>query len=55
MDRGEGEDLAGLFEMWKRTDLTDLEIVGALDFLAITGRIERSTDATIRCEVKVKP
>lgn len=42
-----------LFEIWRDTDLTDIEIISALDWLTITNQITRSND-TLRCEVKVK-
>lgn len=47
-------DDQGLFEVWKETDLPDLEIMAALDFLATTGRVVRDNDRTLRCRVSVK-
>lgn len=44
----------GLFHLWRETALTDLEIIAALDFLSITGKVGRSTDKTLRCRVWVK-
>lgn len=44
----------GIFACWKETDLSDLEMISALDWLSIRGLIVRSTDQSLRCEVKVK-
>ncbi len=43
----------GLFECWRETGLEDLEIISALDWLAITNKIVRSND-TLRTEVRVR-
>ncbi len=45
---------SALFDLWRETDLTDLEIMAALDFLATIGAIGRSSERTLRCRVWVK-
>lgn len=44
----------GIFACWRETDLSDLELIAALDWLSIRGLIVRSTDQSLRCEVMVK-
>lgn len=43
-----------IFGIWKSTDLTDLEIMAGLDFLAMTGLVGRSSARTLRCRVWVR-
>lgn len=47
-------DDAAIFDLWRQTDLSDLEIMAGLDFLATAGIVGRSTDATLRCRVWVR-
>lgn len=46
-------DDTGLFEVWKITDLEDIDIVAAMDYLSIIGAIERSSEK-LRCKVRLK-
>lgn len=43
-----------IFECWRDTNLGDLEIISALDFLALVGLIVRSDDRKLKTEVRLK-
>lgn len=43
-----------LFDIWRTTDLEDVDIIAGLDYLATVGRIVRDHDRGLRCEVRVR-